>query len=240
MMHTSKFIPMNRVGEATTWKFSSINRNTNESSEANEIGATSRTDTADTTETDPVATAAYQRGLKQGLSEGFRAGAAQQAQEQIAMAEANTKKLDSVIAAMQQQFTAMDRDVAHALTNLAFSIARQVVRHEITTSTDAITNVVREALSTLASRASQPVIYLHPDDASIILTPENAEHLVHGCVVEVDNTIHRGGCRVVSDIATVDATLEARWQRALQSMGYDSQLTPAITTNGDARVAANS
>jgi flagellar assembly protein FliH len=244
-MHTSKFIPMDRLGEAVNWQFASIDNADSGAKRAPARKATFQERTgfgyASTTnanasdaganehipEEDPISLAAYQRGLKQGLAEGFRAGVAQQKQEQAGFGAANAARMDAVIASMQSQFDAMDRDVTHALTNLAFSIARQVIRQELSTSPDAIVNVVREALSTLGSRAGQPTIHLNPSDIALMADANRANpdtNILRGCTIEADRSITRGGCKVVSDLATIDATLETRWQRTLASMGYDAAL----------------
>jgi flagellar assembly protein FliH len=42
-----------------------------------------------------------------------------------------------------------------------------------------------------------------------------------------DASIARGGCRVDSDIASVDGTLAARWRRASAALGSDTAWTNA-------------
>ncbi len=37
-----------------------------------------------------------------------------------------------------------------------------------------------------------------------------------------DVTLNRGGCVVESDIAVIDAAIEARWDRAAAAMGYEA------------------
>ncbi len=227
-MLTSKFIRTDNVVDAINWKFDSIN--------TGPAGATSRS--VNSCDEDHHEDSDFQRGLKQGLSDGFRAGVTHEQRQQSVQLCRSTAILDEVVASMQLQFTSMENGVAQALTDMAFAIARQVIRADLVVNPDSIADITKEALTSLAERAMHPVIWLNPSDASQ-LPPAVLEILtVRGCRIEHDMTISRGGCRVESDSMTIDATLETRWQQALASIGYAAH-TNAMVNDNNEHVATN-
>ena len=217
-MHTSKFIRTGHVVDAVNWQFDSLNHGA--------AGAARFAAEAD----DAGGGTDYQRGLKQGLGDGFRAGAAHERRERGLMQSQSKAALDDAIGAMQKQFLAMENGVAEALTDMAFAIAGQVVRAELSTNPESIVAVAREALASLAERAMHPVIWLNPGDLSLVSAASSDALSMRGCRVEPDPAVTRGGCRVESDAMTIDATIETRWKQALASMGYKEK--PATLIEG--------
>jgi flagellar assembly protein FliH len=156
--------------------------------------------------------AAYQRGL----SEGFRAGAEHVKNESGEMG----RRVDQLIESMQSQFANMDTDVADAVLGLAFSLARQIIRAELDARPELVSASVRDALGSLALKATYPGIYLNPADLNLVKASLGDELTLRGCRLIADPGISRGGCRLESDTSMVDATIESRWERALSNMGY--------------------
>jgi flagellar assembly protein FliH len=130
---------------------------------------------------------------------------------------------------MQSQFEAFDKDVADAVLGLAFSLARQVVRSELDLRPELVATSVKDALQSLSLKAAFPSIYVNPDDVNLIKSVLGEELSMRGCRIIADNTISRGGCRLESDTSTVDATIESRWERALNNMGYNGSEYDNVT-----------
>lgn len=243
----SKFLRTDKVGEAVNWQFSALGG----SAASNPYTSNTRGASMDTASqhSHDNSHPEYQRGLRQGLSEGFRAGAAQQAHEQHTLESARSARIDALIASMQQQFVSMDHDVAKALTELAFKLAKQVLRHEISAHPAQVCDVVKDALNELGARVTHPTLWLHPDDLDLVTSSLSDLMTIRGCQVQTDYGIRRGGCRVACDTLTIDASIETRWQRALSSMGYtdapmDATLDETTSTSDthnaeDLDVAAN-
>ncbi len=225
-MHTSKFIRTDSVVDAVNWQFDALSHS------ANGAGTRFAAKPGDAPATE------YQRGLRQGLGEGFRAGAAHQLREHGLQQEQSTAALDNVIGAMQKQFAGIEQNIAQTLTDLAFKIARQVIRADLSVNAGSVAQVAREALSNLAERAMHPVIWLHPADIALVRTANTEMLAIRGCRIDADPTITRGGCRVESESMTIDATVETRFKQALASMGYS---IPAASTseNGQDNVATD-
>jgi flagellar assembly protein FliH len=223
MTRTSKTKSDNKPDAATRWKFASFGDGTDYTGDASLNGGAREEPVSGKQMAQRALESAYQRGL----SEGFNAGTEHITKESGSMANC----VDSLLASMQSQFVTFDQDVADAVLRLAFSLARQVIRSELELRPELVTTSVKDALQSLALKATFPGIYVNPDDLSLIKSALGEELSVRGCRLVADTSIARGGCRLESDTSTVDATIESRWERALSNMGYNGSeydnVTPA-------------
>ena len=66
-----------------------------------------------------------------------------------------------------------------------------------------------------------PVLFAHPQDAALIRS-HLGDQLAHNNwrIIE-DQTLTPGGCRVELGSSEVDATLETRWRRVIESIGIN-------------------
>lgn len=100
--------------------------------------------------------------------------------------------------------------------NLACMIAEKVVRHEIKTRPEVVSDLLREAIE-LVSGATQIEILIHPADLELVESQLNV--LTRGLdktanvSVNVDESIEQGGVKVVTNQGEVDQTIETRLGR---------------------------
>jgi flagellar assembly protein FliH len=191
------FIPKEQVGEASSWEFVSLN------GESIARGAP-----AQMTERDRRA---FERGRAQGHAEG-------QAAERHVKAE-HGARVARVIDELRARLGELEESGAATLLDLAFSIARQVVRREIALQRDALLPVAREAVSMIVDHHAHPRVFLNPDDYAMLRADFEADGLFKGCRFIADARVARGGCRVETAQGEVDATLATRWERVLASLG---------------------
>lgn len=213
MTLTSKTKTDGKPDVATRWKFAPLGDVAGNSGDTGPHISSSEEPVSGKQLAQRALESAYQRGL----SEGFRAGTEHITRESGSMAS----RIDSLVASMQSQFEAFDQDVADALLGLAFSLARQVVRSELELRPELVATSVKDALHSLSLKATFPGIYVNPDDLNLIKSVLGEELSVRGCRIIADVSISRGGCRLESDTSTVDATIESRWERALNNIGYN-------------------
>ena len=148
--------------------------------------------------------AGHQAGLDKGLAEG-RAQIARQA-----------RVFRDLIDGLAGPLAAVEKDVEHELASLAMAIAREVIGREVHDHPDFILELVPRAVAALPSGSREVRVRLHPSDAALL-----HEHLPDGdgeaswSIVE-DAQVSRGGCRVESFSASVDASLEARIQAVVE------------------------
>jgi len=164
--------------------------------------------------------AGREEGLAEGRAEGMEAGREAGYAEGKAQAEAEAGRLAGLADELDAAMTKIDEEVADELLALAIEVARQVLQHTLATQPDSVIQTIRAALQQLPQSHAQ--IRLNPED--LALAREHlGEQLSHGGhrLIE-DESIARGGCRVEASGAHIDATMETRWRRVLESLGKDN------------------
>lgn len=150
-----------------------------------------------------------------GYAAGYQAG--------LGAAQAIAGQLASVLDKLPEALAAIDQTVADELLGLALEIANQVLRSSLRVRPELLLPVVREAVTTLHPHHGQPLLFAHPDDASLIRT-HLGEQLAHSHWRILDDAaLTPGGCRVELGASEVDATLETRWRRVIEAIGINPE-----------------
>lgn len=103
------------------------------------------------------------------------------------------------------------------MINLVIALSKKIIGHEISTGRDVIASTLKNAID-LAMKYNEYDIWIHPDDLAVVekMVPElirSVQQLNH-ITLKTDPNILQGGCRLDSDICTVDATIEAQLETA--------------------------
>lgn len=158
--------------------------------------------------------ARVQEARQQGWHDGYRDGleALEAAKRQYA--QQVSAQVAQVVAAFQDQIQALEARMAEALVDTAVTLARQVVRSELTQRPECIVQVAQEALAAVVLSAQHLRLRLNPEDVALVA--EGAAESLEARSVQLvpDADVHRGGCRVESDLGQVDARIESRWAHA--------------------------
>jgi len=155
-----------------------------------------------------------EQALRQGYAEG-RALAVQQAAQ-----------LQSIAAGLQAAAGDLERDFGEELMAFALDLARHIVRTEITVTHEPLLATVREVLAAAPETLGARELMLHPDDVNLVRDQLGAEAHLGAWRITPDPSVGRGGCRLVAKSRDVDATLAARWHRAMQRLGRSDPLDP--------------
>jgi len=175
--------------------------------------------------------AGYQEGYRDGLValENFKRSVMQQ----------NAAQFGAVLQQFDEQLDALEFDMARVLARVAASIAQQVVRDELAAQPQRIARVTQEAVEAVLLSARHIVVQVNPQD--LVLVEQGAADAIaaRGARLVADATIERGGCRVLSDVGTIDARISARWQHASAAVGVElpwsrDDVPPADGSEGDA------
>ncbi|MDR2092928.1 MAG: flagellar assembly protein FliH [Azoarcus sp.] len=167
-------------------------------------------------------------GLRIGREEGREEGREAGYREGKAEAEAEAAQLREMIAQMNTALGQIDAEVAEELLSLAIELARKVLQHSLAVEPEAVLSAVRAALQHLPE--SRAKIHMHPADAA--LARKHLDDMLDqgGHLIIEDDSVSRGGCRVETPGAQIDATMETRWRRVLDSLGRQHALwTPPPT-----------
>jgi len=175
--------------------------------------------------------AGYQEGYRDGLValENFKRGVLQQ----------NAAQFGAMLQQFGEQLDALEFDMARSLARVAASIAQQVVRDELAAKPERIARVTQEAVEAVLLSARHIVVQVNPQDLALVEQGAADAIAARGARLVGDPGIERGGCRVLSDVGTIDARIGARWQHASASIGdelpWSREDTPPTvgTSDGD-------
>ncbi|HIJ22490.1 MAG TPA: hypothetical protein HPP65_01170 [Gammaproteobacteria bacterium] len=194
---------------------------------------------------------AYQEGLKKGLEEGHTEGAEKGYQEGYkkgsdeALAEVQQQALQDKEALQQQIDTLfegltplleglqsplenkLDETVNQAIASLAVQVAEQVIKSELKVRPEHVVNVVDNLFQQLPMTEREVRLILHPEDKVLIESGLGFSSNGYQWVMEGDESISRGGCRVVSRNFSADETVEHRLQQSVQQIFGEVDLSPA-------------
>ncbi len=112
---------------------------------------------------------------------------------------------------------AVDERVAEArdqVVHLAMQTARKLLRRELEARPESIVPTIESALRTLGRSGRDVRVHVHPEDAAalaaaradLVVADPRWEHLR----VVAEESMERGGCRIESEIGTVDASVESQ------------------------------
>lgn len=161
----------------------------------------------------------YQDGYRNGLSALETYKQTQGAQLAAHMSD----QVAGLVSDLHRRLESLEQQLAGRISGVALELARQVVRSEIHQRPEQVLMVAEEALGTLLASARQIVLRMHPDDQAMAQGTLTEILDARGARLVPDLSITRGGCVVESDIAVVDASVEARWSRAAAVMGSDAE-----------------
>lgn len=156
-----------------------------------------------------------------GYQDGYRDGLAALEQFKLSFAAQMTAQIGQLTQSYGQEMDALQQDMARALAVSATHLARQIVRTELQARPELVATVAQEALDTLLMSARQITVRVHPDDHPLVAQGAAEVLAERGARLLSDHSIARGGCLVESDIGVIDASIAARWKRAVASLGCE-------------------
>lgn len=149
---------------------------------------------------------AYQEAFEQGRKEGFEFGH----REALEQGRKHLEHLEGLISTLDEPLKQLDEQVEQEILELVLAIVKQLVRREVKNDPGQIIGVVREALSVLPVSARHVRLVLHPDDAKLVREIYDVSEKEIGWSIVEDPVLEQGGCKVLTDVSQVDATLESR------------------------------
>ena len=174
----------------------------------------------------PAAEAPEQQALlhaarQAGYQEGYRDGLVALENFKRSILQQNAAQFGALVQQFDEQLDALEFDMAGALTRVAVSIAQQVVRDELRAQPDRIARVAHEAIEAVLMSARHIVVQVNPQDHALVEHGAAEAIAARGARLVSDASIERGGCRVLSDVGTIDARIGARWAHASATVGAD-------------------
>jgi len=157
----------------------------------------------------------HAEGMETGFREGYDAGLS----GGKAAAENEARQLHELTAQLEQALARLDAEIAEELMSLAVELARKILQHTLAVEPEALVSTIRAILQTLPQSRAQ--IHLNPDDLAIARNYLGEVLDQAGHVLIEDETVSRGGCRVETPGAQIDATMETRWRRTIEALSRE-------------------
>lgn len=161
--------------------------------------------------------AQLERLQQQAHEEGYAAGH-REGSDRVA---AEAHRLHQIVAALATESQQFDQRVADDLLALGLAISRQVMRQALNLRPELILAVVNEVLGQVPLSHRRALLILHPEDATLVRLSLGERLKQSGWEIIENAEISRGGCRLESAECEIDATIERRWQRVVDSIGNE-------------------
>jgi flagellar assembly protein FliH len=168
--------------------------------------------------------AALKGARQSGYQDGYRDGLVALDAFKQSFAAQTTAQIGQLLRSFEQQIGGLEQQMAQALAQAATQLARQVVRSELAARPELVAAVAREALGALLLSAQHVTVQVHPDDLPLVAQGAGEELARRGARLVTSTQVARGGCRVDSDVGSVDAGIEQRWRRAASALGDEEAL----------------
>jgi flagellar assembly protein FliH len=163
---------------------------------------------------------AYAKGREAGL-----ASARAETQQSLDRMKQQVARLESILDLLGAPLRDLDAQVEEQLVGLALTVAKQLVRRELRVDPAQVIAVIRETVSLLPMAARDVRVHLHPEDAAIVRERLASPGQDRAWNIVEDPVTTRGGCRVTTDTASIDARLESRMAAAISAVLGDERST---------------
>jgi flagellar assembly protein FliH len=218
----SSFIPGDKLGAVKDWDFGAVDL----ASVRFAAKLKAQAEREEKGQDDSARQAGFADGHAQGYTQGH-ATATLEGQRQITdyiqnQGEQAAQRISQLFESAQSQVLESQQVMAKGVLELACELARQVLRHELSSNPNALLPVVREALGVLTSDSKVAAVRMNPLDIEVFAEILRLEFSNLSLTLLPDATVTRGGCLVESAGTVVDGTVEKRWQKAVASLGLES------------------
>lgn len=214
----SRFIASDDIGSAVGWDFGAVDQAS--------VRFAAKVKAREEADEQARDNASRQLGFSEGYAQGH-AQATLEGQRQIAQyietqGQDAARHFGQLFASADAQIAESQQVMAKGVLELACELARQVLRHELSTNPNALQPVIREALTVLATDCKAAVVRLNPLDLDILEEVLRQEFSGLALTLLADVSVTRGGCLVEAAGTVVDGTIEKRWSRAVARLGLES------------------
>ena len=157
----------------------------------------------------------YQEGSKKGFDQGFEQGNTEGSkkgyEENLHLLRKQAAEFVSLLESLSEPFKQLDGEIEKELVDLSIGIANQLIRREIKVDPGQIIAVIREAVNVLPVAAQKLTLHMHPEDAELVRTSLAIDDVSPPWEIVEEPLITRGGCKVKTEVSSIDATVENRF-----------------------------
>jgi len=154
---------------------------------------------------------AYEKGFETGEKAGFALGE----QKALVLIE----RLDAIIKELTSLKETITKELEPQMVELVFSIARRVIRKELTMNPDEIVAMAKEALTRLG-KTGQIIIKIQPSLFDLFMKhkPELTE-IYQDILFEIDPSVAQDGCIIVGQTEDIITDVDEQLKNLIQDLG---------------------
>ena len=152
---------------------------------------------------------AFAKGYEQGDRSGMEAGKSR--------ADAMLRRMASTLEELASLRQQMIQHTERQMVQLALTIAKKILRREVTLDPDLTVAMARVALDRLGEQ-SGATIRLHPDDYALVVGETKERWESDQVTVVASESLSRGGCRIESAFGFIEAGVDAQFEEIEQAV----------------------
>lgn len=156
----------------------------------------------------------FKAGYEEGRDSGYKAGlesGQQEIQQQIG-------RLATIFQQLHHPLNELDQQIEDDLIQLLMLLCRQFLGRELQQHPELVMTVFREALAALPVNDRQLRVFLHPDDMHLVKSALSEDQTTNDWHWQEDDSLTRGGVRLETTDSSIDASVETRLQRLMESL----------------------
>ncbi|WP_168407691.1 flagellar assembly protein FliH [Erwinia amylovora] len=161
-----------------------------------------------------------EEGRKQGYDAGYQsgheAGMAQGIAEAQAAQQGRLKSIEGWITSFKLSLDNLDSLIPSRLVQLALQAVQDLHGSEQVTNGSVLLAQIKQLIKQDALLQGEVRLVVHPDDREIIESTLGDTLKAIDWEMQFDAQMSPGGCRILTEDAELDATLETRWQTLCQ------------------------
>jgi flagellar assembly protein FliH len=164
----------------------------------------------------------HDEGYAKGHAVGVAAGQAEFAVKNQELQQ-RIETFDTAMQLIAKPLQQLDPQVERELVTLALTVAKHLVRRELKMDPAQVVAIIRETVGLLPASARDVRVHLHPQDAALVRERLASPQAERAWTIVEDPMLARGGCKVMTDTAHIDARLETRIGSVVASLLGDER-----------------
>lgn len=163
--------------------------------------------------------AGFEAAREEGHKEGYAAGMLASEADVREKTKVAVEPIRHLALGFATALRALDTEIGEQIAAVALKIGHQLALDALKASPESVVALVKAVLHSDPEMIGKPRLRANPEDVEMISRECGDEIEALGWKLIPDETISRGGCKVVSTSGEIDATWETRWaavQKELQ------------------------
>lgn len=155
----------------------------------------------------------YDEGYEAGKKDGFEAGEQQGVEAGKEAMQEQQQQLSVLLQSLSHPNKRITEAVQDELIDMVTELTRVICLDVAANSKELIVKAVREAIAVLPVTDQRVIIHLNEEDLAILQSTFSEDELKEkGWLLNKDDLLERGGCRVTTESSTIDYTLTSRME----------------------------